>query len=540
MAHTKPTWQSLLSTHFPLIILLLISACILTFRLTQNPPGFFVDEATHGYEAYSILTTGGYSSSGEFMPRYFRKPGSEQRSHPSFIYAIVPSIALLGLTEFAVRIVSVFSSLILLTALYLFLVRRLSPMIALLTLMWWPLAGWVFFLSRDGLEHMFASMLGFCAWFLIVRFWESESRLKNKAPSAIRLSIHTTAIGALCLYVFFSHSAGKVLSLGYFALALLVILAVYIRRRRFEYALPGAIVFFFITLTVILTLPYIADKTFFYRADELRTLCPGREVECFKNNLITHINPKTYFVPTYLPPDFPVYRHSIMGTTLIPLILAPFIVLGLLDLIIRLLKRKDRLLLFIAPSFLIGMIPASLTIRGFDTWRSYALLPFIFILAAYGMNVLWQGLAHVEKKYSHAAYILLPIIMALVIGQATHSLGAAYALETNPEAASYSGWQYGYRQIFTYITKVGHRYDSIRVTPFIAYDAHLHIRFFDPKGEWPQITIGEILPPEDPAAQSQKILYVVTAGEAANPRFISQHKITYPNGQPAFYIGEVR
>jgi 4-amino-4-deoxy-L-arabinose transferase-like glycosyltransferase len=69
--------------------------------LTVSPPGFYVDEASTGYDAYSILLTG-KDQYGEFMPLFARTFGAYNESLYRFI-TVIP-IKLFGLNEFAVRL----------------------------------------------------------------------------------------------------------------------------------------------------------------------------------------------------------------------------------------------------------------------------------------------------------------------------------------------------------------------------------------------------------------------------------------------------
>src|SRR3989304_8410790 len=84
-----------------LIILILLLAFILRFyNLETNPPGLYWDEVSNGYNAYSVLKTA-KDEYGVFLPTVFRS--YDDYKPPVYIYAVVPSIAVFGLNEFAVR-----------------------------------------------------------------------------------------------------------------------------------------------------------------------------------------------------------------------------------------------------------------------------------------------------------------------------------------------------------------------------------------------------------------------------------------------------
>src|SRR3989338_10790344 len=84
-----------------LIILILLLAFVLRFyNLSQNPPGLYWDEVSNGYNAYSVLKTA-KDEYGVFLPIVFRS--YDDYKPPVYVYSIVPSIAVFGLNEFAVR-----------------------------------------------------------------------------------------------------------------------------------------------------------------------------------------------------------------------------------------------------------------------------------------------------------------------------------------------------------------------------------------------------------------------------------------------------
>lgn len=86
-----------------LILLTLISFVALALRLWKLgniPPSIHWDEASWGYNAYSILKTG-KDEYGNFMPFIFKAFGDYKSA--IYVYLTVPSIAIFGLNEFAVR-----------------------------------------------------------------------------------------------------------------------------------------------------------------------------------------------------------------------------------------------------------------------------------------------------------------------------------------------------------------------------------------------------------------------------------------------------
>src|SRR3989304_9431060 len=86
---------------FGILLTIIFLAAILRFyKLGTNPPGLYWDEAVLGYDAYSILNTG-KDHHGETLPLFSESFGDWKL--PGYHYLLVPSIAIFGLNEFAVR-----------------------------------------------------------------------------------------------------------------------------------------------------------------------------------------------------------------------------------------------------------------------------------------------------------------------------------------------------------------------------------------------------------------------------------------------------
>jgi len=86
-----------------LLAILILAAVLRLWRLGVNPPHLTPDEAALGYNAYSILKTA-RDEYGQFLPLIFKSFGDYKPG--LYVYASVPTVALFGLTEFAVRLPS--------------------------------------------------------------------------------------------------------------------------------------------------------------------------------------------------------------------------------------------------------------------------------------------------------------------------------------------------------------------------------------------------------------------------------------------------
>lgn len=110
------------------LVILLLASILRLWNLGGNPPHLSPDEASLGYNAYSILKTG-RDEYGEFMPAIFKSFGDYKPG--LYVYLSVPSVAAFGLSEFSVRLPSAIAGimavwLIYLISLKLFKDKRLS------------------------------------------------------------------------------------------------------------------------------------------------------------------------------------------------------------------------------------------------------------------------------------------------------------------------------------------------------------------------------------------------------------------------------
>lgn len=105
-----------------LLLIILLGSLLRLVFLSTVPPGFNQDEASIGYNAYSILKTG-KDEYGRPYPIYFKAFGDQKL--PVYIYATAVSEVIFGVNEFAVRFPSAIFGILCLPLIYL-LVANLS------------------------------------------------------------------------------------------------------------------------------------------------------------------------------------------------------------------------------------------------------------------------------------------------------------------------------------------------------------------------------------------------------------------------------
>ncbi|MCX6705080.1 MAG: glycosyltransferase family 39 protein, partial [Candidatus Woesebacteria bacterium] len=105
----------------PLIILaaiLLVSVCLRFYNLSGVPSGLHADEASQGYNAFSLFKTG-RDMYGRILPILFRASGSYQT--PIYTYLSIIPVNLLGNTIFSIRFISALSGVALVALTYFLL-----------------------------------------------------------------------------------------------------------------------------------------------------------------------------------------------------------------------------------------------------------------------------------------------------------------------------------------------------------------------------------------------------------------------------------
>ena len=138
------------------------------YRLGENPPALYIDEASFGYNAYSILKTG-RDEFGVFLP-IFTRSFSINYKDPVYLYSTAASVRFFGLNEFAVRLpAAVFGTMaVFFTFLLAFELWR-SRWNALLAAFLLAVSPWNFHLSRFAIEAVSLSCVLTAGVYFLVR-----------------------------------------------------------------------------------------------------------------------------------------------------------------------------------------------------------------------------------------------------------------------------------------------------------------------------------------------------------------------------------
>jgi len=383
-----------------LIIYLLVGLLAITFilrlsGLAFSPPGFFCDETSIGYNAYSILETG-KDEKGIRLPVFFKAFGDYK--NPVYIYLATIPIKFLGLSVFSVRLTSAVLGIgsILLFIYFLYLIKK-SWLFALSGGLILSLMPWHFQFSRIAFEAI--SLV----FFITVDMVLFALYLKTKKP------IYYLFFGLSMVVSFFAYSTGRLI-IPFSA----ILVALIWRKELFgvnhiqnlgrerinifisalTIALLSLILIYdhYIDPTGILTRPHdvliIDDK-------------PGILViaERFLENYFNHFSPAFLFGRGDLN-----LRHSPGVSSMLFVSFFLPLVAGIVYFAQRI--KKSKLALFLLAELIIFPAASSITVinEGAQSTRTIHIVPFAALIITYGV---WKIIKALGKKQVYLLVVLL-------------------------------------------------------------------------------------------------------------------------------------
>ena len=186
-----------------LFLVFLLALFVRIILLSSFPVGFHIDEASLGYNGYSMLKTG-LSESGKFLPLYIDMFGDFRPS--GYHYLTIPTVVIFGLTEFATRFPGAFFGALSILAIYsLAFVLFRDKRIAIVSSLLLTFTPWHFGLSRasgEAIISLFFILLGFTFIILSIR----EEKIKHLVLGTIIASLsfffyHTSRVFVPLLFL---------------------------------------------------------------------------------------------------------------------------------------------------------------------------------------------------------------------------------------------------------------------------------------------------------------------------------------------------
>lgn len=439
------------------------------FVLSPVPPSINWDEASLGYNAFSILQTG-KDEWGRVMPLTFEAFGDYKL--PGYIYTLAPFIAIFGLNEFSVRLPSVIFGSLAVIFLYL-IVLELSKnkKWALLSATLLAISPWHFFLSRIALEANLALS------FFLIGFYFLLTGLKKHLmllPASIMFGLSI-----------FTYNSARI----FVPLFLFLYLILQWKQLKFsKIAILSAIIFgIFLAVGFYLALFQDSSARYYWVRilDEgaISFLDQARNTSTWPD-LITKLiyNRPTYFIYNFilnyskhLSFNFLAlaggsnYQFSLPGMGLMYLVELPLLIYGLL----KLLKNKTGWIFVFW--FLIAPIPSALTREAPHALRSIFMIGALQVITAFGIISLSQVLEKQKKFLS----ISLSIIAFLILVNGMFYLKNYFT--DYPQEYS-QAWQYGYKEAIKEVELNYNNYPKIFFTKHYG-EAHIFYLFhtkYDP------------------------------------------------------------
>src|SRR5260221_1658298 len=400
--------------YFLLLGVIFIAAFFRTHQLAIVPPSASLDEATTGYNAYSILQTGKdeYGTSFPIILRAY-----DDYRPALYTYLTIPFIKLFGLTTEAVRLPSALLSIASVLNVYflvegLFSTLKNKKILGLLVSFLLAISPWSIYVSRLGHEANagFAFFIFFLTLFVRKKYISSFFffALSFASYQSEKVFLPLVFVSLVIIYKDDLLRARKKVFLGF--IIMLIILIPFIKISLS----PQALIRFKATSAFQDTSLYqqsanqlLIDKmqhNYISLFMDNRRLIP---VKIFLDNYISHFNPQWLFSSVGRE-DFKVPYVGLLYLWEFPCIL-----IGMVYAIRAKFPKSTKLT--ILTWTIASFVPGALTTGASHALRSYTLLPVPQILTALGLIAGFVFLQKFLKQKSIFIALLLVVVVAMSI-----------------------------------------------------------------------------------------------------------------------------
>ncbi|MDQ3239741.1 MAG: glycosyltransferase family 39 protein [bacterium] len=472
------------------LILVLIVAFILRFyQLGANPPSLYWDEVALGYNAYSISQTL-KDEEGRFLPvDYFRSFGDFKP--PVYIYLAVPAIKLFGLNEWTTRLPSAIAGLLSVFLTYL-IIKKLfednnksnptnpfsqidSQWLAILSAFLLAVSPWHTQISRVAYEANVALLLTLLG---VYAFLKAISSTKFK----IYWFILSSVAFVLTLYTFNSNRLFTPLLVCTLGLIFWKDLAIKSKGN-----LKSAVIASIIGVLLLSPLlPHLFSDQGKLRYKEVNIFTNPSIVELSneRNERLDNVwwakilnNRRIMYTQKWLEGYFSNFsgqflfisgdsnpRFSLQDVGQLYLFELPFLLIGLYLFASNVNKKQ---VLFILLWMALGPIPAAFARENPHALRSLNTLPTLQVITAMGFLYSLKFLNSKDIIKLQSLKVNVPTLLFFTVTLFVVTLNIFYYLHNYyahyPKYAQ-NEWQYGYKQMVSYIGSVHRDYDQIIIT----------------------------------------------------------------------------
>lgn len=459
------------------LITILIAFILRFYELGKNPPSLDWDETAHGYNAYSILKTG-RDEYGYKLPLYFRS--FDDYKPPLYTYLVVPSVAIFGLNDFAVRFPSAALGVLAVVFTYLMVYELFAKKeIALFASFFLAISPWHLQFSRVAFETNSATFWSvFGTWAFL-----KGVKLENRKIT-FWLSLSALAFGA---NLFMYHNARVFIPI--YSLVLIFLYRNFLLKNKKYLLLPAIITFLFVlALIPIITsisgqLRYkgttiFSDVSPLYRASDLIAQDVDRGIgavgKIIHNRRFAYLpilidNYLSHFRPTYLFLTADMERHHAPQIGLFYIWDVPFILAGIYFLIKNKFPRNTKIIIFWW--FVIAPLASSVTWGVPHSLRSEIYLPTYQVFISLGIFTLFTY-SKKKKLFACLAALTLFANFAFYLHQ--------YYVHMPQEFSK--SWLYGRKEAALYTQENKDKYQRVIVSTSLQqpHEFWLYYTKYDP------------------------------------------------------------
>ena len=420
--------KNFIGRNFWLILIVAFYFVTRLWGITKVPTSVYWDEASIGYNAYSVLTTGA-DEWGERIPLHFRAFGEFKL--PVYVYSVAVSEFVFGLTAFAVRLPAVVYGFLAVLGIYALILKLTQEKnVALWGTFFLTISPWTFIFTRTGYEAI--AGLAFFIWGTY--FLASSARKPN-----------LLLVSTLCFIAsFYSYNSFRILAPIILAFGMIYFLVKIIQQKNRK-----SFIIWIIALGIFMVslLPLYKLYKFDSGLGRLATVgVDGKNTMlAFGQNYLFHFSPKFLFVS-----GDSISRSQFPGNSQLFWLDILFIFLGLVFLI----KKRKLSYWFILVALLVAPIPASITKESPHALRSILMAPIFSILTALGVSYFLK----LTGKYQKSFTLLILGIYIFLFGSYFYRFMNEY------NQLSSDDWQYPYSEIYSQYSNVFSDYSTIYIT----------------------------------------------------------------------------
>jgi 4-amino-4-deoxy-L-arabinose transferase-like glycosyltransferase len=401
---------------FFLSLIVIFGAFLYFYKISSIPNSVYDDEATIGYNAYSILTTL-KDEYGKFLPIAFRFFGAY--TPPLYVYLTIPLIKLFGVTAFSIRFLSAISTLFGIIIIYFFIKEFKifkNPWAKIIGSLLFAILPWTVFNARLGYE-VTLGYITFAAASLFL--WQGIKQQKISLLAIFLFSIST----------YIAHTERYLVPIFLFLFLIIFRKSIFIKKNKHNLSVSLLI----ILLTQIPNLFLITTKAFWVKNSSINTNLFVLFSDLV-NQILIYFSPKTLFG---LTPDINL-QHSIPYQSFFySWMVIPFFI-GLYLIFKNIQKPEIKYLLLL---FLTAPIPGSLSGHFISVQRVLTLIIPMILIISLGIDFISQK---IKPIFSLPLFSLL-IIFSLIL------LWRGYFIFLPKQRATW--WSYGYGQLSEIITQ---------------------------------------------------------------------------------------